>query len=91
MPTDLKQWNRNNTEITNEGTPGLDILEKSLEATDASNPKHPGNRACYEKRKPKNNSNRRWWRFQIQGAENIFNKIIEEKLPNTKKKMAINI
>jgi hypothetical protein len=75
----------------------LDILEKSLEATDASitnriqeiekrisgeddtivgidkavqkkkkkcktasNPKHPGNRACYEKRKPKNNSNRRW-------------------------------
>jgi hypothetical protein len=28
---------------------------------------------------------------QLQGPENIFNKIIEEKFPNLKKKMPINI
>ena len=29
--------------------------------------------------------------YQIKGPENIFNKIIEEKFPNIKKKMAINV
>jgi hypothetical protein len=29
--------------------------------------------------------------FQFQGPENIFNKIIEEKLPNLKKEIPINI
>ena len=28
---------------------------------------------------------------QLKGPENIFNKIIEEKFPNIKKKMAINV
>jgi hypothetical protein len=48
--------------------------------------KHPGNLRHSEKVKPKNNRNKR-----LKGPENIFKKIIEEKFPNLKKKMPMNI
>jgi hypothetical protein len=55
-----------------------------------SNTNHPGNMGHYEKMKPKNNwSSRR--RFSALNLENIFNTIIEEKVPNLKKEMPINI
>ena len=41
----------------------------------------------YEKTKHKEEGKN----YQLKGTENIFNKIIEEKFPNLKKKMPINI
>jgi hypothetical protein len=57
----------------------------------APNPKHPGNPEHNEKTKPKDNMYRKDRDSQLKGPENIFNKIIEENLPNLKKEMPINI
>ena len=54
------------------------------------NSKHPGNPGHNEKTKPTigvdENED-----FQLKGPANIFNKIIEENVPNLKKEMPINI
>ena len=55
------------------------------------NLKHPGNPGHNVKKKPKNNKYRREWRCQNQKPENIFSKVIEENILNSKKQMAINV
>jgi hypothetical protein len=57
----------------------------------ANNPKHPGNSGHNKKTKPKDNRYRRGEDSKLKGPVNIFNKIIEEKFLNLKKKMAIYI
>jgi hypothetical protein len=56
-----------------------------------SNPKHPGNPGQNEKTKPTVIGIDEKEDFQLKGPANIFNKIIEEILPNLKKEMAMNI
>ena len=57
-----------------------------------SNSKHPGNPGHNEKTKPKDkvqiDENED---YQLKGSINIYNKIIEESIPNLKKEMPMNI
>ena len=50
------------------------------------NPKHPGNLGYNEKKIKMENKD-----SQLKEPENVFNKIIEENLPNLKKEMAIKV
>ena len=56
------------------------------------NPKYLGNPGHNERTKSKDNRYRRESKeSQLKGPVNIFNKTIEENLPNLKKEMPINI
>jgi hypothetical protein len=55
------------------------------------NSKHPGNPGHKEKTKPTDNRVDDNEDFQLEGQANIFNKIIQENLPNLRKEMPMNI
>ena len=57
----------------------------------APNPKHPGNTEHNEKTKPKVKITDESVDSQLKGPINIFNNIIQEKFPNLKKQMPMNI
>jgi hypothetical protein len=55
------------------------------------NPKHPGDPGHNEKTKPTDSRYRKKEDFQLKGPANIFNKFIEENIPNLKKEMPMKI
>jgi hypothetical protein len=57
----------------------------------APNPKHPGNTEHNEKTKPKVKIADESVDSQLKGPITIFNNIIQEKFPNLKKQMPMNI
>jgi hypothetical protein len=55
------------------------------------NSKHLGNPGHNKKTQPKDNRHRKEQRFTIQRISKNLNEIIEEKIPNLKKEMLMNI